>query len=165
MKYVTTIGENEYSIEIIDESRVILDGKEYQVDFDALSDQPVFSLVIDGQSYEALVYPGEDMWQVLMLGRFYPACVEDERERRLRAASKTSTVTGTIFQLKAPMPGLIIDIPISENQEVDEGDVLLILESMKMQNEMKSPKSGIIKKVNVDIGESVEQNQTLLIVE
>lgn len=165
MPYLTRIGDEEFNIEILDDRRVIVNGKEYVVDFDAVSDQPVYSLVIDGQSYEALVYPGEDLWQVLMLGRFYPARVEDERDRKLRAANVKTAVKGRIFQLKAPMPGLIIDIPVKEKQQVNEGDVLIILESMKMQNEMKSPKEGIVKRIYVESGESVVQHQTLISVE
>jgi len=165
MPYVTKIGDEEFTIEILDDKRVIVNGKEYLVDFDALSDQPVYSLVVDGQSYEALVYPGEDLWQVIMLGRFYPARVEDERDRKLRASTVKTSVKGKILQLKAPMPGLIIDIPVQVDQQVNEGDVLIVLESMKMQNEMKSPREGIVKRVYVEAGESVVQHQTLISVE
>lgn len=165
MPYITKIGDEEFTIEILDDRRVILNGKEYIVDFDALSDQPVYSLVVDGQSYEALVYPGEDLWQVLMLGRYYPAKVEDERDQKLHSTNLKSAVRGKIFQLKAPMPGLIIDIPVEESQKVKEGDVLIILESMKMQNEMKSTRDGVVKRIYVEAGESVVQHQTLISVE
>ena len=162
MKYVTTIGELEFNVELVDDRKVIVDGKEYEVDFDALSDQPVVSLLVDGQSYEAYVYQADDSWHVLMLGRFYPAIVEDEREKRLRAATASSTRSSGEYQLKAPMPGLVIDVPVSEGQDVDKGDVLLILESMKMQNELKSPKAGTIRRVRINPGDSVEQHQIML---
>jgi biotin carboxyl carrier protein len=60
------------------------------------------------------------------------------------------------------MPGLIVDLPVSEGQEINKGDVLVILESMKMQNELKSPRSGKISRVRVKPGDSVEQRDTLL---
>jgi biotin carboxyl carrier protein len=66
------------------------------------------------------------------------------------------------FHLKAPMPGLIIAVNVSEGDEVKKGQVLLILESMKMQNELKAPRDGTINRVRVKPGESVEQKQTLL---
>jgi biotin carboxyl carrier protein len=60
------------------------------------------------------------------------------------------------------MPGLVVTVPVSEDQPVDRGDVLLILESMKMQNELKSPRSGKVSRVRVKPGDSVEQRDTLL---
>jgi len=66
------------------------------------------------------------------------------------------------FLLKAPMPGLVVSIPIEEGYEVKKGQVLLILESMKMQNELKSPRDGKVNRIKVKAGESVEQRQTLL---
>jgi len=162
MKYVTTIGEVEFNVELVDDRSVNVNGKVYEVDFDSLSDQPVVSLLVDGQSYEAYVYQAEDSWQVLMLGRFYPAIVEDEREKRLRAAVGGSAGSSGEYQLKAPMPGLVIDVPVTDGQDVDRGDVLLILESMKMQNELKAPKAGKIRRVRINPGDSVEQHQIML---
>jgi biotin carboxyl carrier protein len=63
------------------------------------------------------------------------------------------------------MPGLVIAIPVVEGQEVKKGQVLLILESMKMQNELKSPRDGKISRIRVKPGESVEQKQALLSVQ
>jgi len=162
MKYITTIGDREYMVEILDENHISVDGTIYTVDFESVSDQPVFSLLADGQSYEAYVYPMEDVWQVLMYGRLYAAQVEDERERRLRAASRSGVAERQEFHLKAPMPGLVVIVPVEDGQEVQKGDVLVILESMKMQNELRSPRDGVIARVRVKPGDSVEQRQTLL---
>jgi len=162
MKYETTIGEREYSVEVLDESHVNLDGKTHQIDFDSISGQPLFSLLIDGKSYEAYVYPEGRTWQVLLFGRSYTVSVIDEREKRLRAASGVGVSAGVEFHLKAPMPGLLVDIPVGEGQEIQKGDVLVILESMKMQNELKSPRDGTVARVHVEVGESVEQHHTLV---
>lgn len=162
MRYVTLIGEREYVIEIVDERHLIVDGLPYQVDFDAISDQPVFSLLVDGNSYESYVYPSEEGWQVLLHGTLYQAIVEDERERRLRAALGSRVADREEFHLRAPMPGLVVSIPVNEGEQVAKGDVLLILESMKMQNELKSPRPGTVSRVRVKTGDSVELRQTLL---
>jgi len=61
------------------------------------------------------------------------------------------------------MPGVVIDIPIKEGQEVTQGDNVIILESMKMQNEIKAPRDGTVNHLRVKAGESVDQNQILLI--
>jgi biotin carboxyl carrier protein len=162
MRYVTTIGEREFLVEIIDERHVSLDGVPYEVDFDAIGDQPVFSLLIDGKSYEAYIYPADEAWQVLLHGRSYPARVEDERDKRLRHAARRGVGEGAEFHLKAPMPGLVVAIPVSDGQQVQKGEVLVILESMKMQNELKSPRPGVIARLRIQAGDSVEQHQTML---
>lgn len=162
MKYIATIDEKEFSVEIIDEKHVNINGKIYEVDFESVSGQPVYSLIVDGKSHEAYVRENEDEWQVLLRGRLYAARVEDEREKRLRAAAGEGVAETGEFHLKAPMPGLVVAIPIEEGQEVKKGQVLLVLESMKMQNELKAPRDGIINRIKVKTGESVEQRQALL---
>lgn len=162
MKYITFIEEQEFLIEILDEMNILVGGKPYQVDITAVSGQPVYSLLINGKSYEAYVYPAEDNWQVLLQGRLYPAQVVDEREKRLRDAGGGKVAEHGEFLLKAPMPGLIVSIPVDDGKKVLKGELLVILESMKMQNELKSPRDGRVSRLRVKPGDSVEQNQTLL---
>ena len=162
MKYITTIDDKQFSVEIIDDKHVSVDGKVYEIDFESVSGQPVYSLIVNGRSHESYIYQGEDYWQVLMQGRLYPVTVEDEREKRLRAAAGGGPAEAGEFHLRAPMPGLVVAIPVAEGQSVIKGQVILILESMKMQNELKSPRDGTIGRIRVRTGESVEQKQTLL---
>ena len=162
MKYITTIEGQEFEIEVIDERHLRVGDRLFEVDFESVSGQPVFSLILDGRSYESFVYPGEEDWQVLLRGRQYQVKVEDEREKRLRAAAGGGVAETGEYHMKAPMPGLVISVPVSEGQDIEKGQVLVILESMKMQNELKSPRAGKIGRVRVKPGESVEQKQTLL---
>jgi biotin carboxyl carrier protein len=162
MKYITMIGDVEYTIEIIDDEKIVVDGIPYHVDFESVSGQPVFSLLLDGSSHEAYVYPGDDHWEVLYQGILYPVTVEDEREKRLRSSFGSGPAPSGEFYLKAPMPGLVISIPVNDGQSVSQGDVLVILESMKMQNELRSPRDGKISRVRVKEGDNVERKQTLL---
>ena len=165
MKYITTVEDKEFLIEIIDEKHISINGQVYNIDFEAVSGQPVFSLIVDGRSHEAYVQQGDENWQVLLRGRLYPVTVEDEREKRLRAAAGGGVAETGEFHLKAPMPGLVVAIPVTEGQDVKKGQVLLILESMKMQNELKSPRDGKVSRIKVKAGESVEQKQALLSVQ
>jgi biotin carboxyl carrier protein len=162
MKYITTVEGKEFSVEVVDEKHVIVNGKTYEVDFESVNGQPVYSLIVDGHSHESYIYQGDDNWQVLMRGRLYPVTVEDEREKRLRAAAGGGVAETGEFHLRAPMPGLVVSINVSEGQDVKKGQVILILESMKMQNELKAPRDGTIGRIRVKPGESVEQKQTLL---
>jgi biotin carboxyl carrier protein len=164
MKYITTIDGKEFEIEVIDERHIRIGGRLLEVNFESVSGQPVFSLILDGKSYEAFVYQGEEDWEVLIQGRQYQANVEDEREKRLKTTGGSDIASGE-FHLKAPMPGLVVAVLIEEGQEVKKGQVMLILESMKMQNELKAPRDGTMGRVRVKAGESVEQRQTLLSVQ
>jgi biotin carboxyl carrier protein len=152
----------QFLVEIIDEKHVNVDGKVYEVDFESVSGQPVYSLIVDGKSHEGYAARGDEDWQVLLHGRLYPITVEDEREKRLRSAAGGGVVEAGEFHLRAPMPGLVVAIPVEEGQAVKRGDVLLILESMKMQNELKAPRDGTVGRLRVKAGDTVEQKQTLL---
>lgn len=162
MKYITTVDGKEFEIEVIDEKHIRIGERVVAVDFESVSGQPVFSLILDGKSYESFISESDEGWQVLMRGKQYQITVEDEREKRLRAAAGGGAAEGGEFNLKAPMPGLVVAIPVMEGQEIKKGQVLIILESMKMQNELKSPKDGIVERIRVKAGESVEQKQALL---
>jgi biotin carboxyl carrier protein len=95
-------------------------------------------------------------------GNYYPVQVEDERQRKMEASLGRGGSQSGEVQIKAPMPGLVVAIPVSEGQEVQKGDVLVILESMKMQNEIKSPRAGKVNRIRIKPGDSVEQKQPLL---
>lgn len=162
MRYVTTINEREYVVEIVDERRLTVDGVTYEIDLQQVGDQPVYSLLVNGQSYDARVYNEDDLWRVLFRSRLYVAQVEDEREKRLRAALGGAAGDQGEFHLKAPMPGLIVSVPVEVGQQVQKGDVLVILESMKMQNELKAPRAGAVSRLKINPGDRVEKKETLL---
>jgi biotin carboxyl carrier protein len=162
MKYVTTVEGREYIIDILDDHRISVDGEIYQVDFMPVGDQQVYSLVVNGKSVDAHVYPNEDTWQVIFQGNLFSATVEDEREKRLRAALGGRVAEHEDFHLKAPMPGMVISIPVHEGQTIQKGDVLAVLESMKMQNELRSPRDGKVIRLRVKPGDRVEHKETIL---
>ena len=99
---------------------------------------------------------------MLLHGSQYVLQVEDERERRLRLSLGGGPPENVDYHLRAPMPGLIVAVPVTEGQVISKGDVLIILESMKMQNELKSPRSGKVARLRVKPGDSVEHRDALL---
>jgi biotin carboxyl carrier protein len=70
--------------------------------------------------------------------------------------------SGILKEIKAPMPGLILDLKVAPGDVVKKGDVVLILEAMKMENSIKSPGDGVVKEVKVSLKQSVEKNQVLI---
>jgi biotin carboxyl carrier protein len=167
MKYVVSIHEKAYQIEILPESNtVLINGEAIPVDFRNVGDQSVYSLLLNGNSHEAIIDSNEqNKWQVLLNGMLYDTEVLDEHIYRMRQASSEGTVGAGEFQLKAPMPGLVLKIPVMVSQEVDKGEILLILESMKMQNELKAPRAGIVTAIRVKPGDSVNQNQVMMVLD
>lgn len=162
MKYATSVAGQEFLIEILDEHHVLLNGIPYGIDFVTVGDQPVYSLLVDGNSYDAHVYMDDDRWQVMFQGGMYSVLVEDEREKRLRAALGGNITEHEEYHLRAPMPGMVVSVPVHEGQPINKGDVLLVLESMKMQNELRSPRAGMVARLRVKPGDRVEQKETML---
>ena len=163
--YFAEIEGKEYRIEILSESRVVINGTTHEIDYQTLKQHASCSLLFDGRSFEPNTYQENGGWEILLKGRRFKVIVEDERERLLRkTAGQTSTQKGK-FTLQAPMPGLVIDIPVKVGDEVKEGQVLLILESMKMQNELTAPRDGKIARIQAKVNDNVERKEALLILE
>lgn len=165
MKYIATIDDKTYEIEINSEREIALNGKPFSVDFLPIDGPPIISLLLEGQSYEAHVNPTDVGWEVFLLGQRYLVAVEDERQRQLREVSSAQVVRRETFHLKAPMPGLIVAIPIEEGEQVKRGSNLVVLESMKMQNELKAPRDGEVTVIRVKPGDNVDQEQVLVVLE
>jgi biotin carboxyl carrier protein len=161
MKYLTTVNGKTYTIEINRDGRVTIDGEERDVDFKVISESLV-SALINNQSHEALVEQRDDVYNVLISGELYEITVMDERQQRLRASSSGFDVEQGELSIKSPMPGLIVAVSVSEGQEVNQGDSLCVLESMKMENDIKAPRAGTVGKIHVSQGDRVEQNKVLL---
>lgn len=92
----------------------------------------------------------------------YTVDIKDRFDLLLEKMGIAGSSAGKVNTIKAPMPGLIINLKVNEGDAVKAGDQLLILEAMKMENILKSPGDGVVKKINVKKGDSVEKNQVLI---
>ncbi|MFC5193033.1 acetyl-CoA carboxylase biotin carboxyl carrier protein subunit [Algoriphagus aquatilis] len=88
--------------------------------------------------------------------------LKDRFDLLLEKMGITNSGTGSLKEIKAPMPGLILDLKVNAGDVVKKGDVVLILEAMKMENIIKSPGDGVVKEVKVNLKQSVEKNQVLI---
>jgi biotin carboxyl carrier protein len=95
-------------------------------------------------------------------GRLYTVSVKDKFDLLLEKMGMSHAAGSKINSIKAPMPGLIIDLKVKTGDAVQQGNPLLILEAMKMENIIKSPGDGVVKSVKVKKGDSVEKNQILI---
>jgi biotin carboxyl carrier protein len=119
------------------------------------------SIIIDGKSFNVEVEHFEKNYQVSTRGEVYNFSVIDERE--VTTSSEQPDKGEKV--VKAPMPGLVVEIIVSEGDQVKAGDTLLVLEAMKMQNEITAPASGIILNVSVKSGATVNSGDDLLVLD
>jgi biotin carboxyl carrier protein len=76
---------------------------------------------------------------------------------------KAGVLTKGDYYLKAPMPGLVVSVPVKKGQMISQGDILIILESMKMQNELKSPLDGTVLRLQVNPADTIQQDEVMLV--
>jgi len=162
MKYITTVNGDKYEIDIDQEDRITVDSKTYETDVQFLSDSGVLSLLLNNHSVEAIVEQREDSWEVLIHGELYTVLVQDERAFRLAKERGSSFEVSGDAIIKSPMPGLIIDILVDVGQSVEKGEKIVVLESMKMENELRSPRDGVVSHIYVSPGAGVEKGQALV---
>jgi biotin carboxyl carrier protein len=161
MKYLATVNGQTFEIEINQDGKVTVDGTEQNVDFKTISTS-LYSALIDHASVEALVEEREGHFNVLINGDQYEVEVADERQQRLLKASAGFEAAQGEISIRSPMPGLIVAVGVAEGQAVSQGDSLCVLESMKMENEIKAPRAGTVGRVYVNKGDRVEQNKVLI---
>lgn len=163
MKYFATIDGQEFVIEVGQDS-IKVDDQTFDIDFLELAERGMVSLLINNRSIEAIVEEEDDTSSVLVKGELYTVRVQDERTRRLAQARGETAADGGELVLKSPMPGIVIATPASEGQVVKKGDQIIILESMKMENELRAPRDGVVTRITVTPGTSVEKDQILAVI-
>jgi biotin carboxyl carrier protein len=162
MKYLTTINGTTFDIEIQNDGTLLVNGEKRAVDFLSYGDEALYSIIMDTVSHELLIDEQDGEYEILMRGKRYTGTVLDERAQLVASRGSSKMVDSGEISIRAPMPGLIVAIPVQEGQEVKAGQTVVILESMKMQNELKSPRDGIVQRLSVESGQSVEQNKLLV---
>ena len=165
MKYFATIDGVTYEISIDGQGQISIDGQTLSVDMQRSGRLDLYSLLIDHASHEVVVEPGveqRNVYEVFVAGARFEVSVQDERSRRLAQASRNLRAQPGELAIKAPIPGLVANVPVSPGQPVQEGETLVILEAMKMENELRAPRAGVVHEVRVTAGEQVSMGQVLV---
>jgi len=152
---IEDLGDGRYAIRI--------GGRTHTVVARALEHGAV-SLLVDGRSYDVELDESGDEVQVLVDFELLTVDVADERAVSLRAGAAGFSVTGKVL-VTAPMPGKVVRVLVAPGAQVTEGQGLVVVEAMKMENELKSPKAGTVVEVFAKEGSAVEANAKLLTVE
>ena len=167
MAFIAKLGEQSYTVEIEENGksvyRISVDGNEFLVD-GKKTGRTNFSLIVDNRSFEIEVDNTDDEYRVLVDGRNYRIHLVDERRVRVGAAQSGLQLQGRQM-VSVPMPGKIIAVLVAVGDAVELGQGLVIVEAMKMENEVRSPISGEVKEIKVKPGDTVEGGALLVIVE
>lgn len=124
-----------------------------------------FHILFNKQSYRVEVVKSDIVakhFTIKINGRHYPVVLKDKFDVLLEKMGMNTNAAAKVNHVRAPMPGLIIDLKVKDGDQVKAGDALLILEAMKMENIIKSPGDATVKSVKVRMGDGVEKNQVLI---
>jgi biotin carboxyl carrier protein len=147
--------------------RVTLGERVLVVDARTLGDPDTFSLLIDQRSFlveAAPVRPEHGDYFARVMGRHYDVEVLDELMLAVRDAEKQQEQSGPLA-LKAPMPGLVVEVKVAEGDRVETGQALVVMEAMKMRNELSSDVAGTVTRVEVTVGDKVDSQAPLVTIE
>jgi biotin carboxyl carrier protein len=165
MKYYATLDGRTYEIAVDPHGHITVDGLPMHADMREVGRLGLYSLLLDNQSHEVVIEPDprqRSVYHVLVEGTRYTVKVQDERSRRLSLADRSLKAPQGEVLLKAPIPGLIIRVLVEPGQDVSEGEPLLTLEAMKMENDLRAPRAGTVHEVKVRPGMEVGLGQVLM---
>lgn len=161
--FTVTIQNKRFSVEKSDSS-ITVNGKKIHWDLQWLSDRKI-NLIYENKSLVAELLELDHKAKTIKVRLESKVCslsLKDRFDLLLEEMGISQTDSSTLKEVKAPMPGLILDLKVKAGDEVKKGDLLLILEAMKMENSIKSPGDGTVKAVKVSLNQSVEKNQVLI---
>jgi len=161
--YKAKIGEQDYDLAISRDGVTIDD---QLLDWDIVKlEENYFHIVHNHKSYKAEILNIDHQSKSVSIklnGTKVDVSLKDKLDLLLEKLGMDQANTHKLNEVKAPMPGLILDIPISQGDEVTQGDTIMILEAMKMENVLKASGDGVVKSIKVKKGDSVEKNQILI---
>ena len=164
VKYFARVGEQEYVIELND-GQVMVDGEPLEIDLTQVGEAELYSVLYGGRSFELLIHAERFNYAVTLRGEQYSIQVEDERTRKLNAGRSPEVLPDGELAVRAPIPGLVVKVLVQDGESVDVGQPLVILEAMKMENEIRAPRAGTVKSCEALAGQRVEQNASLIVLE
>jgi biotin carboxyl carrier protein len=163
MRYFVTVGEKTYDIDV-NGDRVTVDGEAMDVELLQVAGTPLRRLSVNGESHRVVAErsAARGEWDLHVDGFHLTAEVVDERTRAIRTMTARSDGPKGLKPIKAPMPGMIMRIDVNVGDKVKAGQGVVIIEAMKMENELKAEAAGTVSKVAVSPGTAVEKGTVLI---
>jgi len=154
----------EYKVEKSSD-KLLINDKEINADIQQLNEVS-YHIINDLKSYNAEVVSFDKETktaQIKVNGNLYTVAAQDQFDILLDQLGMSAMNANKVSDIKAPMPGLVLKLLVSEGAEVKKGDNLFVLEAMKMENIIKSPADVTVKSVKIKPGDKVEKGQVLLL--
>lgn len=162
MKYFVRAAGREVVIEV-DGEQVIVDGRVVHAHVTPIPGTPLSHLTIDDRSaLIAAASEGRGAWSLSSRGERWEVEVIDERTRHIRSLTGEGQPKAGGGVLRAPMPGMVVRVTVEPGQTVAAGTGMVVLEAMKMENELRAPGPATVKAVKVQPGQAVEKGQVLV---
>lgn len=159
--YQALVGEETFEI-TIEGDTVTVDGEPVECTFEKLGERR-YLLLLEGKSYPLVIEASaKGSVTVMLAGRDREVKVKDERALLLERFGLAGAVAEAEVSVRAPMPGLVLDVLVEAGQEIEQDAGLLVLEAMKMENELRAPAAGVVKAVHVSPGDAVGKNDLLV---
>ncbi|MEN8120965.1 MAG: biotin/lipoyl-containing protein [Bacteroidota bacterium] len=163
------IRNKEYSVNFKQNGELTgqVDGEDFALDI-IKKDDVSYHLIKDNKSYNVEIVEldsEEKTVNVKINGVPYSGKAFSEMDLLLKEMGMDNLSTKKLKELKAPMPGLVLDVLVNEGDEVNENDKLVVLEAMKMENNLKAESRGKVKSINCSKGQAVEKNEVLIVFE
>ena len=166
MRYFVTVGDRVVEVDLSGPQPVV-DGTPVEAQLAALPGTDVRSLLVDGRSYAITARAGEKRgrWEVAVGGERFSVEAVDERTRAIREMTGGEGADLADKTVVAPMPGLVVKIEVEVGQAVRAGQGVVVVEAMKMENELKAPADGVVAKILVQERQTVDKGATLIVLE
>lgn len=164
MNYFSKINQSEIKIDINDKS-VLVDGHAVNCNLAPINAKGLHLLTVGGKTYEVFCHKKDGKYKVSFTNFNFSISVDDEKSRNLKKLIKIESVAPDHFKIKSPMPGLIIRVNVTEGDSVSGGQSLVIIEAMKMENEICAPYDGTITQLFVKEGRSVDKEAVLMVLQ
>ncbi len=177
MKFVGVVDKQEHRITVEDHESddgiytVDLDGRVYRVDAQTMPSE-IVSALIENKSYDLDLDdkdqsndPLDGRLAVRVRGRVVRLEMLEHRRKKMKDAANAHFAQSGVVNVKSPMPGKILRYLVEQGQEVEEGQGLVVVEAMKMENELQSPKNGVVRTISSSVGCAVDGGTVLLVIE
>jgi biotin carboxyl carrier protein len=163
MRYRATVAGQSFELEVDHERLVWVDGRPLYVEMEQVGGLPVYSLALDDTGYVLFIEKGqEEEYQVEIRGQLYPVEVQLQRPRLGPKRVHCPNGDDTCLTVCAPLAGRLVALSVSVGDQVEAGQVVAVIESMKMQIEMRSPEAGVVEVVNGLPERDVDQGEELV---
>ncbi len=163
MKYLAQVDGTTYEIEIANDGTITLDGHPIEADLLQVDPLGLHSLIMNHRSYELVIEEQQRGYRVTLGSHTFQVDVADERQLRMESSRADVSAGDGDLPITAPIPGLVVKVLVEEGQTVDINTPLVILEAMKMENEIRAPRAGVIRDIGIEVGQSVEGNAVLMV--